>query len=124
MHPLRQRRLPSQPAATSLSNVSHGSQLVDFDESSASSGYSLDAQEKDPLNELAADSRGMLRFWRSLQTLQLPLYSFKQVPKYLQDNEFILSGYRSGYSMLQVWVSLFRIHNETVSCAILTYVQW
>ena len=54
-----------------------------------------------------------------IQTLQTgkrwkaPLYSYEQLPTYLQDNEYIRSGYRAYYTWNETWASIFRIHNET-----------
>ena len=46
----------------------------------------------------------------------LQTISFDECPKYLQDNEFILTGYRSGYSYRQSYLSLFHFHhNESVN---------
>ena len=39
--------------------------------------------------------------------------SFDDIPPHLQDNEFILRGYRAGYSFRRSLASLFRLHNET-----------
>ncbi|KAI9187920.1 hypothetical protein H9P43_002311 [Blastocladiella emersonii ATCC 22665] len=46
-------------------------------------------------------------------TAKLPVYEFSQVPGYLQDNKYILTGYRSGYTHAQAWRSIVYIHNET-----------
>jgi len=44
------------------------------------------------------------------------LYGFSELPSWMQDNEFILSGYRKPYSSVKGCLySLFRIHNETVN---------
>jgi hypothetical protein len=62
-------------------------------------------------------------FWTGFKTLlshkgrqacHTPLYHVMEVPKYLQDNFFIQSGYRAHYNYVQSWCSLFRWHNETV----------
>lgn len=38
---------------------------------------------------------------------------FSDLPKFLQDNEFITKGYRIDYSLKDTLTSLFRLHNET-----------
>ncbi|KAJ3183147.1 Progestin and adipoQ receptor member 3 [Irineochytrium annulatum] len=37
----------------------------------------------------------------------------QDAPRYLQDNPFIFSGYRSGYTYVENWISLWHLHNET-----------
>ncbi|KAJ3309058.1 hypothetical protein HDV04_000525 [Boothiomyces sp. JEL0838] len=41
------------------------------------------------------------------------LYAFEEVEDYLQDNDFIRTGYRANYSYRESWSSFFRIHNES-----------
>ncbi|KAI9197057.1 hemolysin-III related-domain-containing protein [Polychytrium aggregatum] len=41
------------------------------------------------------------------------LRHYSEVPRYLQDNDFIHTGYRSGYTYKQSWASFFRLHNES-----------
>lgn len=43
----------------------------------------------------------------------LPLCTIEQCPKYLQDNRFILGGYRRGYSTAMCLRSIFSLHNQT-----------
>eukprot|EP00758_Cryptobia_borreli_P018005 Tbor_TRINITY_DN6307_c0_g1::TRINITY_DN6307_c0_g1_i1::g.17817::m.17817/K07297/ADIPOR; adiponectin receptor len=45
----------------------------------------------------------------------LPLYNFNELPKWMQDNEFIISSYRAHYSVSMILKSLFAIHNETAN---------
>ncbi|KAJ3303296.1 hypothetical protein HDV03_004034 [Kappamyces sp. JEL0829] len=52
----------------------------------------------------------VLPWWHSKR---LRFYTFEQVPAYLQDNEFIRNGYRSGYSYKESFISLFHLHNES-----------
>lgn len=42
-------------------------------------------------------------------------YRFHEIPSHMQDNEFIHSGYRAYYSVVECMKSLFHIHNETVN---------
>jgi len=44
---------------------------------------------------------------------QPQLYLFEELPKYLQDNEYIRTGYRCYYSYREAWLSVFSVHNET-----------
>eukprot|EP00271_Cylindrocystis_brebissonii_P004239 TRINITY_DN15879_c0_g1_i1.p1 TRINITY_DN15879_c0_g1~~TRINITY_DN15879_c0_g1_i1.p1 ORF type:complete len:397 (-),score=14.71 TRINITY_DN15879_c0_g1_i1:63-1253(-) len=41
------------------------------------------------------------------------LRDFHALPEYLRDNEFILKGYRSNWTLKSAFLSVFRIHNET-----------
>ncbi|CAM8960418.1 unnamed protein product [Rhodiola kirilowii] len=43
------------------------------------------------------------------------LVSFKELPKYMKDNEFILNYYRANWPLKQAFFSLFRWHNETLN---------
>ncbi|KAI9150956.1 hypothetical protein H9P43_009571 [Blastocladiella emersonii ATCC 22665] len=43
----------------------------------------------------------------------LPLYTYEQLPRWLQCNPYIRTGYRSGYSYAQAWRSAFAVHCET-----------
>jgi hypothetical protein len=45
---------------------------------------------------------------------QLHYIDFKEAHDYLQDNKYIITGYRQGFSYAESWISLFRMHNETV----------
>jgi channel protein (hemolysin III family) len=45
--------------------------------------------------------------------LKLPLFSWEESPSFLQDNEYIRSGYRSFYGYAETWRSIFMVHNET-----------
>ncbi|KAI8834904.1 hypothetical protein BC829DRAFT_68297 [Chytridium lagenaria] len=45
---------------------------------------------------------------------RLTFYHIKDVPRYLQDNPYIHTGYRSGYSYRENWISFFHLHNESV----------
>ncbi|RKP01149.1 hypothetical protein CXG81DRAFT_2125, partial [Caulochytrium protostelioides] len=42
-----------------------------------------------------------------------PVLEIEHVPRHLQDNTHILSGYRAYYSSKRSWASLFHMHNET-----------
>ncbi|KAL7753125.1 hypothetical protein RI367_001577 [Sorochytrium milnesiophthora] len=41
------------------------------------------------------------------------LYNIADVPHFLQDNEFIHTGYRAYYTFRESWLSMLRVHNET-----------
>uniref|UniRef100_A0A7N0TT97 Uncharacterized protein n=1 Tax=Kalanchoe fedtschenkoi TaxID=63787 RepID=A0A7N0TT97_KALFE len=43
------------------------------------------------------------------------LVSFKDLPKYMKDNEFILNYYRANWPLREAFLSLFRWHNETIN---------
>ena len=43
------------------------------------------------------------------------LYSFEKVPKYLQSNPYILSGYRYGLNVKDCLFSLFYFNNESIN---------
>ncbi|CAM8922462.1 hypothetical protein QQ045_022246 [Rhodiola kirilowii] len=43
------------------------------------------------------------------------LVSFKELPKYMKDNEFIVNYYRANWPLKQAFFSLFRWHNETLN---------
>ncbi|KAI8895796.1 hemolysin-III related-domain-containing protein [Globomyces pollinis-pini] len=51
--------------------------------------------------------------WWSRQSLHFCTY--QDCPRYLQDNEFIITGYRKEYSYRESWISLFHWHNETIN---------
>lgn len=46
---------------------------------------------------------------------RLRYYRFAQLHKYLQDNEFVVAGYRMDYSYTESFISLFHFHNESCS---------
>ncbi|KAJ1504305.1 Progestin and adipoQ receptor member 3, partial [Coelomomyces lativittatus] len=48
-------------------------------------------------------------FWTQRK---LPLYTFDQIPLFLQDNEYIRTGYRMHYTYKESWASMFFLHNE------------
>ena len=41
------------------------------------------------------------------------LFHWKDLPDYLRDNEYIITGYRANTGVLGSLKSLFRIHNES-----------
>ena len=45
--------------------------------------------------------------------IQTLLTTFEAAPLHLQDNKFILRGYRAGYNFKRSLGSMFRLHNET-----------
>ncbi|KAJ3424385.1 adiponectin receptor protein [Anaeramoeba flamelloides] len=47
--------------------------------------------------------------------IDLPLTTYSKLPKWLQFNEHIQSGYRFGYNVKNTFKSLFQYHNETVN---------
>ena len=49
------------------------------------------------------------------------LVSYKELPKYMKDNEFILNYYRANWSLKEALFSIFRWHNETLN--VWTYVE-
>lgn len=49
----------------------------------------------------------------SMKRVPSNLHNFEQLPEYLRDNEFIMTGYRYTMPMKDTWRSLFNIHNET-----------
>lgn len=55
--------------------------------------------------------RDLLVKSNSIQPLRY--HHFRDIPKYLQDNHFIHTGYRVKYSTHEIWRSLFTWHNET-----------
>ncbi|KAJ3110558.1 Progestin and adipoQ receptor member 3 [Phlyctochytrium bullatum] len=50
------------------------------------------------------------RFW---EKGRLKFYRIEEVPRYLQDNPFIKTMYRSGYTYRENWISLCHGHNES-----------
>lgn len=43
------------------------------------------------------------------------LMSYKELPDYMKDNEFILNYYRVNWSLKEAFFSIFRWHNETLN---------
>lgn len=43
------------------------------------------------------------------------LLSFKELPEYMKDNEYILGYYRANWPLKEALFSLFRWHNETLN---------
>ena len=43
------------------------------------------------------------------------LGTFADAPKYLQDNEYIVKGYRIDYGVADIFKSLIAFHNETIN---------
>ncbi|ORZ34374.1 hemolysin-III related-domain-containing protein [Catenaria anguillulae PL171] len=69
--------------------------------------------EVDDLNLLSDQPRGKPSYLTAWWTSEkLPVYSFDQVPHYLQDNPCIRTHYRAGYTYAQAWKSMFFLHNE------------
>ncbi|KAJ3115070.1 hypothetical protein HDU96_001234 [Phlyctochytrium bullatum] len=44
---------------------------------------------------------------------RLVYYDWEEVPRYLRDNPYIKTMYRSGYTYTENWISLFHLHNES-----------
>ncbi|KAI3654586.1 hypothetical protein MP228_000640 [Amoeboaphelidium protococcarum] len=44
-----------------------------------------------------------------------PTFAYKDVPTFLQDNEYIRSGYRAYYTYFELWHSVLRLHNESMN---------
>ncbi|KAI8002796.1 Heptahelical transmembrane protein 4 [Camellia lanceoleosa] len=51
--------------------------------------------------------------WKKVKQDQL--IDYHSLPGYLKDNEFILGYYRSEWPLRQTFLSIFRIHNETLN---------
>ncbi|KAI9164373.1 hypothetical protein H9P43_008212 [Blastocladiella emersonii ATCC 22665] len=65
----------------------------------------------DPFIDAPRGAPTWISAWWS--STKLPVYRYAQIPHYLQDNENIHTGYRSGYTYAQSWRSMFFVHNET-----------
>ncbi|KAJ3277362.1 Adiponectin receptor protein 1 [Borealophlyctis nickersoniae] len=51
-----------------------------------------------------------IKWW---ERRRLAFFKLEDVPHYLQDNNFILTGYRANYTYLENWISLIHLHNES-----------
>ena len=52
------------------------------------------------------------RLWKKVK---YQLVEYHSLPRYLRDNEYILSHYRSEWPLKQVFLSIFYIHNKTLN---------
>ena len=50
-----------------------------------------------------------------VKSKRYPLLSFKELPDYMKDNEYILRYYRANWPLKQAFFSVFRWHNETLN---------
>ncbi|KAJ1552773.1 hypothetical protein HK405_010074, partial [Cladochytrium tenue] len=60
-----------------------------------------------------AAARARLGWWQRGRLP--PLLDFRRVPRYMQDNPFVVRGYRAAYSFRENWISLAHCHNESVN---------
>ncbi|KAJ3055029.1 Adiponectin receptor protein 1 [Rhizophlyctis rosea] len=63
------------------------------------------------MNDVVRETREKGKAW--WQRGRLRLFKFEDVPRYLQDNNYIRSGYRANYTYLENWISLVHFHNES-----------
>lgn len=74
----------------------------------------MDKKEDWTSGEYLSRMKAPLRRKKKSRRRGLPsLRSWKALPAYLQDNEFIRTGYRAELSLAQCLMSLFSVHNET-----------
>ena len=86
--------------------------LPDFTSIAELTRYYDDLLEKKIRSKITSDK---IKARRSGKRYRLPLYDFHELPAFLQDNEYILTGYRVFYNWTDSWTSLFTIHNETAN---------
>lgn len=52
------------------------------------------------------------RLWKKVK---YQLVEYHSLPGYMRDNEFIHGHYRAEWPLTQVFLSIFKIHNETLN---------
>lgn len=65
----------------------------------------------DPGRLNSSSTRGA-KLWNRLKK-KYHLLEYHALPPHLQDNEYILKGYRPEFSLKEAVLSIFRLHNET-----------
>lgn len=61
------------------------------------------------------------QYQRTKKGKRYALVSFRELPEYMKDNEFILNYYRVSWPLKEAFFSVFKWHNETLN--IWTYVK-
>lgn len=56
-----------------------------------------------------------LRYEGSKKARRYSLVTFRELPEYMKDNEYILGYYRANWPLSEAFFSLFRWHNETLN---------
>lgn len=70
-----------------------------------------DTTTGDPGRVATSSTRGA-KLWNRVKR-EYHLLEYHALPAHLQDNEYILKGYRPEFPLKQAILSIFRVHNET-----------
>jgi adiponectin receptor len=112
----RMKRSSSNLSSTSLESLQYlDSATVAIKRKNRISWHEQDSGDERDERHKAVVTADNNKAWKEGRWPKLKLYSRKEIPKYLQDNEFIYGSYRAYYSFNDNWRSFFMLHNESVN---------